>query len=521
MNAADGLAGRALRALGWNFLGAVARVAATVVSQIALARLLGPEPLGLFAYALLTVTLAGVVVDMGLQAALVQAPSLDEATTATALGRLLLAATVATGAIFLLADAMAVHFFAAPDAAPVLRGMAPTLLVGAPLAVATALHTRELDLKSIQLARLASYLLGYLVVGVGAALAGLGVWALVLAWHVQTVAACLALVAHAPRRLRPGPPLRPLPMTRFGAVVMSTNILNWSIDSAPQAAVGRWLGAAALGQYSVARNLVKAPADHLVRTLQAVLFPVASRAQDDDAGLRRTYLTVLAGVGALSFPAFTFVAVTAHPLVQVVLGPDWAVAAPVLVPLSLAMVLYALEAMCGPILDGRGEPQVELRLKGVALVATLGVVALTVSWSMAALGWGVALVGALRWVLMHGAVMQRLAIAPGAFLAVMSGPLLLGAIAITVAGAVRMAPAAETASAPALLLVAATGTLSALVAVLVLLPRFVLGPHLLALLHTVFTARPALAARCGLRRIATAAGSAAHAAPSWPENAGR
>ena len=89
----SGLTGRALRGLSWNYLGTVGRIAATFISQIALARLLGPEQVGLFSYAMLTTNFLALVVEMGLQMALVHVPDLEDDAIAVACGRLLFVST--------------------------------------------------------------------------------------------------------------------------------------------------------------------------------------------------------------------------------------------------------------------------------------------------------------------------------------------------------------------------------------------------------------------------------------------
>ncbi|MBI5717884.1 MAG: lipopolysaccharide biosynthesis protein [Burkholderiales bacterium] len=506
-----GLASRALRGVRWNYLGAVGRIAATFVSQIVLARLLGPEQFGLFGYAFLTVALLALVVEMGLQNALVQVPQLDDETVAVACGRLLLVSGAAATAVFFLADTIAAHVFAAPQAAPVVRAMAPTLVVGAMNAAATAMLSRDLEFKVIQLAALGSYVVGYLIVGIGAALLGMGVWSLVLAWHVQTVVACLVMVTRSPRSLVPAAPWRALPIARFGGVVMVTNMVNWVIDNGPHTAIGRWLGASSLGLYTVSSNLVKVPADHLVRNLQTVLFPLAARAQGNDAGIRRAYLTVLGGVGVLSFPTFTFVAFQSEAVVQLLLGAKWHAAAGVLVPLSLAMVLHAVEAMCGPILGGRGEPRAELRIKLMMLVLTLVVLSVTARWSLVAVGWGVALVFLARWIWMNAAVCSRLGISSAAFGQAMAGSFLLAGLSWAVPSAVGAGLAAAGLAWPLAwtLVPKAVATAAAIAAVMLAMPQFVFGPHLLALTNRLFEKRPAWGRAPGLGRIAAAAARAA------------
>lgn len=507
-----GLASRALRGVRWNYLGAVGRISATFVSQIVLARLLGPEQFGLFGYAFLTVALLALVVEMGLQNALVQVPQLDNEIVAVACGRLLLVSSAAATAVFLMADAIATHVFAAPQSAPVLRAMAPTLVIGAMTAAATAMLSRDLEFKVIQLAALGSYVFGYLIVGIGAAMLGMGVWSLVLAWHAQTVVACAIMVTRSPRSLMPAAPWRPLPIARFGGVVMVTNMVNWVIDNGPHTAIGRWLGAASLGLYTVSNNLVKVPADHLVRNLQTVLFPLAARAQGNDAGIRRAYLTVLGGVGVLSFPTFTFVAFQSESVVQLLLGARWQAAAGVLVPLSLAMVLHAVEAMCGPILGGRGEPRAELRIKVVMLALTLAVLSVTARWSLEAVGWGVALVFLARWIWMNAAVCSRLGISTGAFGAAMAGPFLLAGLSWAVPAAVGagIGTAGLVAWPPAwALLPKAVATAVVIAATMLAMPHFVFGPHLLALMHRLFEKHPGWSRLPGLNRMSAAASRAA------------
>ncbi len=500
----SGLTGRALRGLSWNYLGTIGRIAATFISQIMLARLLGPERVGLFGYAMLTTNFLALVVEMGLQMALVQVPDLDDNAIAVACGRLLFVSTATALGVYVAADAIAGLVFATPQAAPLLRAMAPTLVVGAATAAVTAVLSRDIEFKVIQLAGLGSYVLGYLIVGVAAALLGMGVWSLVLAWHVQTVTACLVMYYYSPRSLKPGNPFRRLDVAHFGGVVMVTNMINWVIDNGPHVAIGRWLGAALLGQYTVANNLVKVPADHLVRNLQTVLFPLAARAQDNDAGLSRAYLTVLAGVGVVSFPLFTFVALMAEPIVLMLLGTHWVDAAAVLVPLSVAMIGHAIEALCGPILGGRGEPGAELRVKTATLIVMLLVLAFTASWSLSAVGWGVAGVYVFRWLWMNAIVMKRLQIPLHAIGAALLGPLLLAALC---AVAVRLVDAAfvglPQAASPAVLVIATSVVGVALIgAAVVGAPGVVLGRHLLALVDRLVKQRPGVARIPGFRRIA-------------------
>jgi O-antigen/teichoic acid export membrane protein len=503
MKEARGIAERTLGALRWNYLGTAGRIAAQFVSQILLARLLGPEPVGVFACAFLIVSLCALLVEMGLGAGLVQARELDDSQVRAVSARLLLMGAVTSLGVYAFADTIAAGLFSTPEAGAVIRAMAPTLVVTAAAIPASALLRRELEFGVVQAAEIGSYVFGYLVVGVGSAASGLGVWSLVLAWYAQTTTSCVALYVFSRRRPWPGNPLRRLSISRFGAAIMTTNLLNWMIEQGTHVAAGRFFGAAALGQFTMSNNLVRTPANHLVVSLQSVLFPMAARAHHNDAGLRRAYLTALTGVGLVAFPTFAFVALMAGPIVQVLLGPKWIEAAPVLAALSAAMIPHAAMAICGPLLSGRGEPEIELRLQALTLLLMGVVLVLTSQWSLVAMAWGLALVYLCRCLLITLVLMRRLAISPGDLGRAIRGPGLL--TVVTVAAAVATEPALH-----ALGALPAAGTVLAVAAVcaamlialtLSVAPFAVLGPQMLALIDMLQKSHPAVASLPGLRRI--------------------
>jgi lipopolysaccharide exporter len=507
LTTSHGLTARALRGVTWNYVGTAGRILATFASQILLARLLGPEQVGLFGYALLTMAFLALFVEMGLPTAIVQVAVLDDDVYAVACGRLLFVGAVAALGIFLSADLVARYVFSVPQAAPVLMAMAPTLIVGAANASAIAVLSREIEFKVIQMASLGSYVVGYLVVGVSAAAHGLGVWSLVLAWHVQTITAYLAIQYFGQRLVVPRNPFRRLGIAKFGAVVMATNIVNWCIDSGPHMIIGRFLGPTLLGQYTIANNLVKVPADYLIRSLQTVLFPLSARSQDINGGLRRAYLTLLSGVGLVSFPAFTYVALMSQEIVGLLLGSKWLAASQVLTPLAMAVLGHVMEALCGPILSGRGEPKAELRVKIITLPLMLTVLVFTASLSLAAVGWGVALVYLFRWGWMHMAVAKRLKVSVWDLGKTLLGPFVLAVICWAMVASAAFAFGADGRSMQPywLLSITAASCILASVVALLAMPQIVLGAWLLALMDRLIRERPAIARKPGLRRLAALA----------------
>lgn len=496
MNPPETLTAKSLRALKWNYLGTVGRVVLQFGSQIALARLVGPDATGVFAYAFLTVGLCALVVEMGLGAALVQAPELSDQALATVCGRLLSAGALAALVLYACADALAQHVLSAPQAAPVLRAMAPSLMIAAAMFPATAVLKRQIEFKVIQISELASYVVGYVFVGITAAWYGWGEWSLVLAWYTQTGLACLLLYLKAPRSLKPGNPLRALSLAGFGLVVMFTNMLNWTIEYGTHLLIGRFFGAASLGQFTIANNLVRTPANHLVTNLQAVLFPIAARSQANDAGLRRAYLTVLGGVAMVAFPVFGYFAAMASPIVLVLLGPKWLGAAAVLTPMALAMIPHVAMAICGPILGGRGNPLIELRAQLATVAMLLAAMLIASSLSLPAMAWALAAVYLARYLWMTASLVRLLRVPLSALWQSLCGPALLGLISASCAlGTVAVLHGLRAGTpSPVVELTVAACAAAVLIAVTIwLAPAWVFGPHLRQLARELAASRPAIA----------------------------
>lgn len=488
------LTDRSLRAIKWNYLGTVGRILAQLISQIALARLLGPEPIGLFGYALLVVGFGVLLTEMGLGSALVQIAKINSEDYATMCSRLLLAAITACLVVFFAADWIATTLFATPDAAPILRAMAPTFLISALSIPAVSMLRRELHFKALQLIQLGSYLFGYLLVGVGVAILGGGVWSLVAAWFAQLGAACLAMYLRVPKALVLGNPLRGLRLTGFGGVIMITNLVNWLVENAPHLFIGRLFGPASLGLFTVANNLVRTPANHLVINLQTVLFPLSARAQDNASGLRRAYLTALSGVGLVAFPIFTFVAIQADTVVVALLGSEWIASGAILVPLALAMIPHTLMAIAGPMLSGKGEPAVELRVQLVMAMAMVIALFLAAQWSFEAMVWALAAVFLVRCVWMTVALARRLAVHPSDLYRAFRGAVFL-ALLVVAAGAggdVLMKASAVDWSALTHLVVIAALLVTVITVVLLAWPAACLDAHLASVVGRLLSGYPRL-----------------------------
>lgn len=496
---------RSLNAIKWNYLGVVARIVSQLVAQITLARLLGPEAFGLFAVALIVLGIGNIVVEMGLGSALVQKKHLTDEDVRLAFTWVVVAGFVMAMLVFVLAETIA-NFFHDPRVAEVTRGLTPVLVLQSLSIVPLSLLKRELAFKAIQGSQIVSYLFGFLLVGVGSALLGAGVWSLVAAWFAQTLSAAIILIAIKRHAMKPLFRSRDKVLRGFGVQVLFTNIANWVIENVDNLLVGKIFGPAALGLYSVSYNLVRTPTNHLVVTLQTVLFPASARAQDNQKNLQRAYLTVVAGVALIAIPVFAGIASVSGTVVDALFGNKWIDAAPILLPLALAMIFHALMAVAGPVLWGKGAAGAELKVQfgvALALVAALLVAA---RYSMVVMAWAVCAVYAMRLVGLTAALMRHIHLPLLVLLRALSGGVLAGAIIIVVL-LLSDAVLGELSSVLRLALELGIAGLALLLFVFAL-PSLALSAELLWVVQRQLDRMPRIAKSVWLRRLGTASSPA-------------
>jgi O-antigen/teichoic acid export membrane protein len=418
------LLGKAMHAFKWNVLGVVMRILLQFGAMIALARLIEPADFGFFGGSLLVYGLAVLMADLGLGIALVQRHELTVDIRRAAWGRLLLSHMGVAACVYLGAPWFA-DFMGAPDLQDGIRSMAPVVLITAFMVMPMVELRRRMDFRRMQMAQVAGYFVGYVLIAIPLAFMGWGGWSLVMALGAQQIVMAVICIHAAPQPLRPRWATLPHGLPAFGLRVVVSNMANWVTENLDNLLVARFKGLAALGVYSVSYSLARTPVNHVVNMIQQVVFATSSRVQNDDASLARGYLALLKAVGLVTLPVFFGAAVVADSVIEGLYGARWAQAGPVFAALCVAMPFHALMAVAGPILWGRGRTGVELKVQ-IWVAATLLLVLLVLrDQSLAALAWGVSGVYAGRAIWMTSALARDLNIAPARILRALLSPVLL------------------------------------------------------------------------------------------------
>jgi lipopolysaccharide exporter len=364
------LTARAVSGLRWSSIGYAALLIANVVYTVTMSRLLDPVAFGLIALAQIVVLFVQFFVRMGLASALVQKPELSKEDVRAAS-----TAGVAVGVAFyaglwVLAPVIS-DLFRAPALTPVLRLLGVTFLFEGMSMVGLGLLRRQLRFRELSIITFATYVLGYVVVGISLALVGAGVWSLVVGALVSSSSQAVwqyALLRHPVR-----PVLRWKPyqyVCGYGMRLSGAHLLDYIGSNLDTFTVGRYANTAVVGQYSRGYYLAVQPLRvYLAQTLTNVLFPHLSRIQEDSVRLRRAYLSLLMLSGLVVFPVCAGMAVGAREFVRVVLGPQWSLAATLVPWFALAGGCSVISALSQMVAEARADLNRSIAVQAIYVVA--------------------------------------------------------------------------------------------------------------------------------------------------------
>ncbi|NCF40782.1 MAG: oligosaccharide flippase family protein, partial [Planctomycetia bacterium] len=323
-------------------LGTALSIGATAV----IARFVTPEEFGVVAMVIAILGIARVLEEFGLGDAAIQAERITDGEV-TSLAIVNLVAGVGLAAGFMACAPLVAGFYDRPELVSICLALAPLFVFAGLGSQPRAMMRRRFRFRSLAIAQTVS-LACAAVTGMVAAIAGLGVWAIVLQ-HLAGAAAlavgCWIASGWRPRRPAPLASIRPL--LGYGLNLGLSQFLNALTRNVDDILIGRWVGPAALGAYGRAFQLMTLPSTQLNQPLTSAVVPALSRLQNDPAGYRRLYRTSVEVIASLAFPLAVFTGVAAPAMVGTLLGPDWSESVPLLRALTPAGLMVSLNVATG------------------------------------------------------------------------------------------------------------------------------------------------------------------------------
>jgi O-antigen/teichoic acid export membrane protein len=353
----------------WSGFEAGVSALLSIVTSFAVARIIGPGEFGIGAAATAVHIILWVVVNALFADALVQRPTIDDRVLSSAFW-----ASVTVGCAALLLQAAAGWGLADILGDRRLIPMALVLALPLPLVgaagVIQGLLTRERAYRALALRTLIGQGLGT-AVGVSAAFAGAGSWALVCQQVVTTSCGALALLigrGWTPSRHLDWASVRSL--LRVGVPLTASTLVLIARYRLFAVLIGGTAGAAVLGQVHIAFRLVDTVRELTFTALWRLMLPVLSEHQHDPRAMLAQVDYWLRWSAALIFPVCVVLGIGLTQVVAVVMGPVWAAAGHAAMPLIALMAWSTLMFPAGVALIAVGQARFTLYANLAALIAS-------------------------------------------------------------------------------------------------------------------------------------------------------
>ncbi len=376
-----GLGQRVAKGAIWTIAATMARISSAILILPVLTRLLSPEDFGLMQIAAPFLFFMMIFNDFGMQPALVLAKNPTSRLWATAFwtglaGSALMSLTLILAAPFIAA------FYNEPRAAPILQVLALCMLAGGMMIVPGSWMLRELQFRTLSIVEVTTVTAGILA-ALAAALAGWGVWALVVQQLVMFFlkSATLLILSKAPFRFQfDFSELKGIMGFSWGMTnVRVVWFLGRNIDVL---IIGRFLGATALGFYSVAWRIMMMPIEIFSSGLAQVLIPTLGQIQEDKPRLHAAVLRTYRTIAIFTMPAMAGIAALSVPLTLFIFGEKFAPAAWPIAALAIHGAVQSLLSAQGPVYMALGRLDVMMRWAILTVIVLGAFLLVGINWGL-------------------------------------------------------------------------------------------------------------------------------------------
>jgi O-antigen/teichoic acid export membrane protein len=374
------LRSRVLRGIGWMAASQGGTQVIAFITSIAIAHLMSPRDVGTATEAITFATLTLVITDFGLGAVIIQRPNLTDLDKNTAFwANVVLGAALTAIGIGLSWPIAALY--GSSELQPLFAVLSFVFLFTGPGIVQADLLARNLEFGKLQ-RRVVLAAAVSCATSIGLAAAGAGPWAIIAqSLVISGVSTVLAWFASSWR-----PSLRfswqnLRGMLRFATHTFGANAVSWAQLNIDNFLVGRFIGAAPLGSYSIAASTSLTPLQRIAAPIAQVFFPAFSRLRDPER-IAEAWIEALRMLALIVVPLTFGLIVIGQEFVLALFGHKWHAAVTpleVMAPIGLLQALGALSTVVLSAID-----RTQLLWRATAGVALASVVSFAVG-----LHWGI------------------------------------------------------------------------------------------------------------------------------------
>lgn len=379
----------AISGVKWTTASTFITALVAVLRLSVLARFLSKEDFGVVAIITLVLGLTQTFADLGFSSAIMYRQDLTRRDFSSLYWIQLIFFSVIYIAISLCSGVISV-FYEAPSLTYLLPlALLDLIFYGIGRLYDTILQ-KEFQFKVIAIRNIVCALVS-LIVAIVLAVLGFGIYSLVLSTLFQTLVNNVwnALAGQKYYKIQYTMSVaKAIPLIKIGAYQTGSQIIDYLSVKLDILIIGRFLGAEALGVYSLAKELVM-KAVVLINTItNKVALPFFSVLQNDDDVLRRNYCKVIRLLSFVNIPVIMSVGLLSSCIVPIFYGSNFIETAPIVSILSIWSVFICIGNPVGNVSIAKGRTDISFKYVIVRMLLSIPVVGVTSILSITYVAWG-------------------------------------------------------------------------------------------------------------------------------------
>lgn len=338
----------------WQIGATTVNRAFSFLAMLILARFLGPSVFGLYALTLSIVNSFELFKSMGLDTALIRRKEDFERAADTAF-LIIPALGLVLYALMAASAPMIAAMFGTSEVANTIRFLGIAFICNCFTRVPSAILERKMEFKKLSIAEVITNTV-FPVVAVALALAGCGIWSLVVAYVLKMILYMVMVWHYAQWR----PALRFSPriaaeMFGFGKFIFLASVVFFLKMNLDNLLVGKYLGVTMLGLYALAFNIANFAADYFGNKVYRVTYAAYSAIEGEDIRLTAAVLKTLKFLSMIALPLGIGIMMLGDDLLGSVYGAKWLAAGSALKILALAGIFNTLPVGMTPVFLAKGK----------------------------------------------------------------------------------------------------------------------------------------------------------------------
>ena len=354
---------------------------------IVLARLLLPEEYGTIALIAVFIQLCDVIIDGGLNTALVQKKNADNLDFSTILFFSLGLSGLMYGILFGSASIVA-SFYEQPDFVPIIRVLGLSLPFSAFNSIQRAYVSKNMLFQRLFYSSFGGVLISG-VLGICLAIKGYGVWSLVAQNVINQVSTTIIMwftVRWRPSLCFSAERLKVL--FSYGWKILGANIITTVFVNLRKLVIGKYFSSASLAYYEKGDQLPSLVMNNVFSSVQTILLPTFSDVQDDPSRVKQMMRRSTKLSCFFIYPLMAGMIASAKPLIVLLLTEKWLPAAPFVQILCIANFFRPITLSNWEAIKALGYSGITLRLEIIKKIVDIIILVVSVMIGVYAIAWG-------------------------------------------------------------------------------------------------------------------------------------